>query len=433
MNKYYLKTYGCAMNHSDSERLKNVIENLAYQETSQIKEADLVVLNTCSVRKSAEDRVYSQLNKLAVQKKSKPNTKVILTGCMIQDSKDRLEKKLPQVDLFLKIKELSSLPNFISQQNNQFDTSSYLEIEPKSTKNFQRLIPIISGCNNFCTYCVVPYARDREFSRSIESVLEETRRAVESGVKEIWYLGQIVNRFAPKNSAKGYSRYTHPLAVLFEKVNSIPGDFRIYYTSNHPNQFSDDLIQAMSELPKIMPYLHLPLQSGSNNILRKMNRKYQVTDYLSVINKTKQIIPDICLATDILLGFCDEKEEDFQNTLDVFKECDFSMAYLNQYSERPGTAAALSFADNVPKQDKKLREKKLNDVLEQQSLKFNQRFMNKTVRVLVDSSHGNFLVGKSDHQRTVRIASKNTDLIGHFITVEIKEAQAWGLLGIMNS
>lgn len=335
--KYFLVTFGCQMNKADSEKITAVLENKGYKVGSKIDEADLVVVNMCSVRQSAVNRVYGVLEKL---KNQKSKAKTILTGCILKKDKKKFAKLFNEI---INIKDLTK------------------KIKSKYSNNFSASIPIMTGCNNFCSYCVVPYTRGREISRPSEEIICEVKNLVKRGFKEIWLLGQNVNSYSDI-----------PFSELLRKINSISGKFWIRFTSPHPKDFSDDLIKAMTECKKVAKYLNLPVQSGDDKILKKMNRPYTVKQYKSLVKKIRKKIPDINLSTDVIVGFPGETKKQFENTVKLFKEIKYDIAYISKYSHRSGTTAA-KLKDNVSQKEKKRREKVLTEILKQTALENNKK------------------------------------------------------------
>ena len=354
------------MNESDSERIAAVLESNKYK-ASDINEADLVVINMCSVRQSAVDRVYGLIPKLKEQK-------TILTGCILKKDKNKLSKEFDYV------LDIRTLPHFVRQNLDSlmnkhknlklknatkwpiFHKSSahdYLKIKPKYSNNSSACIPIMTGCNNFCSYCVVPYVRGREISRPVKEIICEVKNLVKQNTKEIWLLGQNVN---------SYKKGKTDFPKLLKMVSNIPGDFSIRFMSPHPKDFSDELINVMAEYDKISKYLNLPIQSGDDKILKKMNRKYTVNDYKKLVEKIRKKMPDINLSTDIIVGFPRETKRQFENTVKLFKEIKFNMAYISKYSARPGTSAS-KLKDNVSIQEKKRRERVLKETIKKKSKK----------------------------------------------------------------
>lgn len=322
-NTYYIKTFGCQANVSDSEKIAAWYENRGWKKAETAGEADEVIINTCAVRQSAEHRVMGLIRNIKVSSsniKSKP--RIVLTGCMLYHGISTLKKRLPGVNEFRPIKE------FVSGN-------------PKSRFPSSKFIPIMEGCDNFCSYCVVPFSRGREKSRPFDEIVCEAKEIVKRGTEEIMLLGQNVNSFKPS------------FARLLMEINGIPGLKKISFMTSNPWDLSDEIIEAL-KLPKIDRYLHLPVQSGDNEILRRMNRHYTGNDYLQLVGKIRKAIPEIKIGTDIIVGFPGETEEQFQNTVDLCKKAGFIKAYISRYSPRPGTAAA-KFKDDVQPLEKKRR------------------------------------------------------------------------------
>lgn len=339
--KYYLKTFGCQMNTADSQKIKAVYEAQGYQEINDYKKADLVIINTCSVRQSAEDRVLGLVNNLRKIKIKNLKLKIIITGCMLRYPLAKLKTMLPQVDEFVKIKNL--IKN--------------LKLKIKNSKA-SAFVKIMEGCDNYCTYCVVPSSRGREVSRPMEEIYCEVKELVKRGVKEITLLGQNVNSYGkglkkPIGRLRVNKKYENNFAVLLTLLHSIKGLEKIKFMTSNPQDLSEEIIEAMT-MPKIDRYLHLALQSGDDYILKRMNRKYTVAQFIKLIKKLRQEIPGIEIGTDIIVGFPGETKEQFQNTVKLCKKINFKMAYINKYSPRWGTPA-FKFKDNVTMQEKKRR------------------------------------------------------------------------------
>jgi tRNA-2-methylthio-N6-dimethylallyladenosine synthase len=470
--KYFLITYGCQMNKSDSERIAAVLENLGYKPASKENEAELILVNMCSVRQSAVDRVYGKIRDFAKLKiknalvrpadRSRKKLKIILTGCVLNSDKKKFKNK---VDLILDIKDLLNWPKTLNLQKNLVflpwqnyhvsQCKGYLEIKPKYSNNFSAFVPIMTGCNNFCSYCVVPYTRGREVSRPAEEILCEVKNLIEKGVKEIWLLGQNVNRYCSKSKIKNQESRIINFAKLLKMVNEIPGNFWIRFTSPHPKNFSDELIETMAKCQKVTPYLNLPVQSGDDEILKKMNRPYTVLQYKNLVKKIRaafkkyrkaphqnkfgtgySLEKEIAISTDVIVGFPGETEKQFENTVKLFKEIKFDMAYIAQYSPRPGTAAA-KLNDDVSLKEKERRYKILTEVLRETVLEKNKGYIGKEVEVLIDETENGFLLGKTRHYKTVKIQldpkpyTLNANLVGQFVKVKIIDALPWGLKGIL--
>jgi len=341
------------MNISDSERVSTILEKLKYKKTSNINEANLVVVVMCSVRQSAVDRVYGLAHKF---KKLNPKIKTILTGCVLKKDKKNFAGSF---DYIIDIKDIKNLSEILKispahpvqklRDSVIFAPSSYLDITPKYSNKFSATVPIMTGCNNFCSYCVVPYTRGKEISRPTKEIICEIKNLVKNGYKEIWLLGQNVNSY--KSGKINFPK-------LLKMVNNIPGDFKLCFITSHPKDFSDELIKTMKNCKKLSKRLNLPIQSGDDEILKKMNRPYTVAQYKALVKKIRKTIPDISLSTDIIVGFPGETKKQFQNTVKTLKEIGFDMAFVNKYSPRTGTAA-LKMEDNVSWAEKKHREQML--------------------------------------------------------------------------
>jgi len=335
---YYIITYGCQMNKADSERIATILESKRYKEASNINEANLIVVNMCSVRQSAVDRVYGKIKNFAKLKAQNPKLKTILTGCILKKDRPKFAKGFDQI---LRFKDL-------------------LKYQPKYQDKSVAFIPISNGCNNACSYCVVPFVRGPLICRNHKEIIKETKNTIKQGFKEIWLLGQNVNDYqSPTDSSTNFAK-------LLNMLNEIPGNFKILFTSPHPKNFSEELIDILAKCGKFGKYLNLPVQSGNDEILKKMNRNYTVKEYKKLVKKIRKKIPEIRLSTDVIVGFPGETKKQFQNTAKLLKEIKFNWAYIAKYSPRPGTVAALKMEDNVPLEEKKRREKILREVIEKQ-------------------------------------------------------------------
>lgn len=406
--KYFIVTHGCQMNVSDSERIATIFKKMKLRPAKDIEQADLIIINMCSVRQSAVDRTFGLISKIK-------NKKTVLTGCILKKDKKKFEEKF---DYILDIKDLSNWPKILYSCNLAYGNKNYFKIKPDYSNKFTALIPIMTGCNNFCSYCVVPYTRKKEISRTKKEIIKEIRFLIKKGVKEIWLLGQNVNSY-------GKNRDDFP--KLLETIDKIPGNFWIRFTSSHPKDFSDKLIKSMKKCSKVTPYLNLPVQSGDNQILKKMNRSYKIKNYKEIISKIKKEIPDITLSTDIIVGFPGETKKQFENTKKLFQKVKFDMAYINKYSSRPGTAA-FKLKDDVSEKEKKKREKTLTDILKKTALEKNKKFIGKTVKVLVEEYKKGFLFGKSFHYKTTKFKGSKS-LVGSFINVRITSVLPFSLNG----
>jgi len=356
-------------------------------------------------------------------RKNKPLT-AILTGCVLDEDKEKFKEKF---DFMFNIKDLNLLEKFLHEKND-YTKSNYFETLPKYSNNYQAFVPIMTGCNNFCSYCAVPYARGREVSRSVVEILKEIQGLAKAGCKEIILLGQNVNSFNPIDlenfSQENY--FNHKFAKLLWEVNQIEGPDRIWFTAAHPKDMHDEVIEALA-LPKMLNYLHLALQSGDNEILRSMNRKYTVDDYEKIIEKVRTVRPDIALGTDLIVGFPGETPEQFENTINFYKKIRFDISYPAQYSPRSGTKAA-ELEDNVSREEKKRRWRIVQTLMEQTTLDLNQKYTGQEVSVLIDTKKDNWCEGNSREMKRVRIYDQDYE-IGQIVNVKVKEAKMWILEG----
>ncbi len=330
--KYWITTYGCQMNQSDSERIVRILERNGYTSAPKIIGADLIILNICSVRQKPIDKAK---NKVFLIRRENPKAKIIATGCILEQDKKWLEKQGVEI-------------------------KKYKNIAKTSPEN--GLVPITRGCNNFCSYCVVPFTRGREKHRSEQTIIKEVKCLLKKGVKKITLLGQNVNSYQWKIKNQKSKIKIIDFADLLKEINNLNGDFRISFLTNHPRDMSDKLIETIAKCDKVVKYVHLPLQSGDNFILKKMNRKYTSQGYLKLINKIKKAIPNVEITTDVIVGFPGETKKQFQNTVVLFKKIKFNNAYISKYSPRQGTSA-FNMKDNVSLQEKKQREQILRNII----------------------------------------------------------------------
>jgi tRNA-2-methylthio-N6-dimethylallyladenosine synthase len=423
MKKYFVIAYGCQMNKSDSERVAAVLEKIGYKPARSEKQADLAVLVACSVRQAAVDRLYGRARELSKIKNVNPNFKTILTGCILPRDK---KKFIDKFDLVLDLKQIADLEKFKNYCQSWHE--HYFKIEPRYSTKFSAFVPIMTGCNNFCSYCAVPYVRGREVSRPVIEVVAEIKNLAKNGCLEVLLLGQNVNAYRPADP-KNFSKknpYKHPFAALLWEVNKISGVKRIFFTAPHPRDMTDEVIDALT-LPKMVNYLHLPLQAGDDKVLKRMNRSYTAADYLKLVAKINKKKPGIALGTDIIVGFPGETKAAFQNTVELYKKANFDIAYLAIYSPREGTAAA-KFKDDVPRAEKKRRRDVLQNLMEKIVLEKNQKYVGKKISVLVDEYKNGKCIGNSREMKRVRFNGKK-NMIGKIFDVKIKKAFEWILEG----
>ncbi|MDD4900729.1 MAG: MiaB/RimO family radical SAM methylthiotransferase, partial [Patescibacteria group bacterium] len=449
---YHIITIGCQMNYADSERLAGVLEKQGYKRTDNKYQSDLVIVNTCGVRQSAENRIYGLIPKI---KKEHPGAKVIVTGCLAErkDVKRRLEK---YVDEWLTINAITNyqlrITNEMPKKNIGSDNSNYLNIRPLYESKFSAFVPIGNGCDNFCSYCVVPYARGREVYRPAKEILAEIKNLVKRGYKEIILIAQNVNSYKSQipnpNDQINSKNKQIDFADLLRMVNGIKGDFWIRFLTSHPKDMSDKLIKTMAQGEKICPQVYLPVQAGDNEVLKRMNRGYTADNYIKLVKKIRHSLndqipaclagrqvtndqknsefkiwqPPVSITTDLIVGFPGETKQQFDNSLKLFRTIKFDMAYISEYSPRPGTAA-YKLADNVARVEKRNRKDKLDKILRRTALANNKKYLGKTVRVLVEKriKAGEWF-GKTATGKDVRIKNyelKITNLIGKFVNVKI--------------
>lgn len=437
--KYHLISFGCSMNKADAERIARVLENLGFQKTDDISLADFIVINACSVRQSAIDRVYGKALKILNLKKKK-NLKAIVTGCILP--KDR-QNFLNYFDLIFNINDLEKLPYILKEskekkipeiplkeqvvkleKNNLLspEEESYLNIYPLREKKFLALVPISTGCNKFCTFCAVPYVRGLEVCRYHKDIIKECELALKEGAKEIVLIGQTVNTYEDKDGVK--------FSDLLKMIDSLKGDFWISFQSPYPTGFDEKTIEKIKESKKIVRFLNLPLQSGDDNVLKRMNRKYSVKEYREIVQKIRKEIPEISLATDIIVGFCGETKEEFENTAKLMEEIKYDMAFIAKYSPRPGTIAEKYFRDNVPENEKIRRQRILTKIVKETAFERSKKFEGKILDVFVYKKKKNYLYGKSFFGKNVILPLKgNENLIGEFLRVKIEKAFPFVLEG----
>lgn len=434
--KFHITTYGCQMNKNDSERLAGLLCGLGFTATDDESVADLIVINSCSVRQTAEDRIFGSQEKYLEYKKTNPKLIVAVTGCMPgRDKTGAFRKQLPATDLYFPTPDMVHLPKWIAELrpdlvNSDALETDYLKIRPLRVPSAQAYVTIQTGCNKFCTYCVVPFARGLERNRPAKDILEECRELVDRGVKEITLLGQTVNSYRASDPEVFSSQnpYKDHFAALLWEINQLPTLERLHWTAAYPLAMTDEVIDALT-LPKQVNYLHLPVQSGSNDVLRRMNRKYTREQYLEVIRKIKEKRPEIALGSDIIVGFSGETPEQFAETLSLYREVGYDISYNAQYSARSGTLAIKLFSDDVSAEEKRRRWDELQALMEDIAHQKNQAYVGKEVRVLVEQVQNGQASGNSHEMKFCRFPSKDTNLIGCVVPMRVTQAKTWVLEG----
>lgn len=432
--KVFVKTYGCQMNVYDSERMVEALGSKGYEQTNAPEDADMILLNTCHIREKAAEKVYSELGRFKELKAEKPNLKIGVAGCVAQAEGEEIMRRQPLVDLVVGPQSYHRLPELEAKLENggksietdfpEEDKFTVLKSRPKVKRAPSAFLTVQEGCDKFCAFCVVPYTRGAEVSRPAEQIISEARNLVERGVREITLLGQNVNAYHGIG-AKGAE---WSLARLIWALNDIDGLKRIRFTTSHPNDMADDLIEAHANCAKLMPYLHLPVQSGSNKILKRMNRSHTAESYLKLIEKIRAARPDILLSGDFIVGFPEETEEDFEDTMSLIKEVKYGQAFSFKYSTRPGTPAAER--EQIPEDLKTERLHRLQALIAAQQRDIQDQMVGRKVSVLFEKN-GRFdgqMVGKSEYLHAVHVTSDKLE-IGSLKQVRIIKSKVNSLTG----
>ena len=431
---YYIHTYGCQANERDTETLSGILEMMGYTHTDEVKQADVVLLNTCAIRENAEEKVFGKIGYLKNIKKTRPNLIFGVCGCMAQEEVvvNKILEKFPQVDLIFGTHNIHRLPVLLKQA--MLEKELVLEVWSKEgdvienlpshrANNYKAWVNIMYGCNKFCTYCIVPYTRGKERSRELEEIIKEVEELKNSGYKEITLLGQNVNSYG-KDLNNGTD-----FATLLEAVAKTGID-RIRFTTSHPWDFNADMIDIIAKYDNIMPSIHLPVQSGNDEVLKLMGRRYSKESYLKLFDMIKEKIPDCTVTTDIIVGFPNETEEQFQDTLSLYNYCKYDLAYTFIYSPREGTPAA-KMEDNVPLSDKEQRLYRLNELVNKYANEANQKYLGQVVKVLVEGpskKNPDVLSGYTEHNKLINFKG-DASMVGQIVDVRVTEAKTWALTG----
>jgi len=404
------------MNKAESERLGSYLEELGYQATATAEEADCIVLNSCVVRQSAENRVINKLNALKALKRSNPSLTLAVTGCLVNSEVDQLKKSFPHVDYFFKP---GDYPQWLEKQDMTKAKPHLVLPRHPSPSTF---VPIIQGCDNFCSYCIVPYRRGRERSHPVTEIVCEVKELVQRGVKEVTVLGQNVDSY-------GHDLPDKPdLADLLNELHTIDGLARIRFLTNHPKDMSPRLVEAVAYLDKVCEQISLPVQSGDNDILKTMRRGYTVEHYRQLITEIRGKIPGVALSTDVIVGFPSESEQQFQQTVNLLTELKFDTVHVAAYSPRPGTLAAKKFKDNVPPAEKRERLSQIEQLQERVAAEINARLLGKTVEVLVERKEKGKWQGRTRTGKLV-FFSNSGDYVGQLVKIRIEKTSPWSLQG----
>ena len=437
MKKLYIETLGCQMNKSDSERIAGILSHFGYVETDVEKEADLLIINTCSIRQLSADKAYSKLGVWGKWKKTRPDLKIAICGCVAQQDKEKVRVRAPYVDLVFGTHNIYQLPELIKKIENDEKVCAITNNPVVCNQNDFKIlrkqdsvnawIPIIEGCNNFCTYCVVPFTRGRERSRRPEEIIQEAKNIINDGFKEITLLGQNVDSYG-----KDFKDENITLANLLRDLNKLDGQFRIRFVTSYPSDITDDLINAVDECDKVCKYFHIPMQSGNSHILAEMNRHYSKEQYYEIVSKIRKRFPDVAITSDFIAGFPGETEEEFQDTLKAIDELELDYSNTAAYSPRVFTKAGKMVDKFIPEDVKYERLERLNEKNREVCLKSNEKFVGKVLNVLVEGKTEKdgviVLNSRAGNNKIVHFVD-DTKNIGDFVNVKITKAQTWCLYG----
>ncbi|NVK37989.1 MAG: tRNA (N6-isopentenyl adenosine(37)-C2)-methylthiotransferase MiaB [Gammaproteobacteria bacterium] len=434
--KLYIKTHGCQMNEYDSSRMADLLgETHAMEITDNEAEADVILLNTCSIREKAQEKVFHQLGRWNKLKEKNPDLIIGVGGCVASQEGEAIRKRAPQVDMIFGPQTLHRLPEFVDASANKIPVMdvTFPEIEkfdhlpaPK-VEGATAFVSVMEGCSKYCTFCVVPYTRGEEVSRPFDDVMKEVQQLANQGVREVNLLGQNVNAYQGQTADGDIA----DLAELITAVADVDGIDRIRFTTSHPVEFSDSLIQVYAEVPELVSHLHLPVQSGSNRILAAMKRGHEVDMYIDKINRIKQLRPDISISSDFIIGFPGETDQDFEDTMNLIAEIGFDVSFSFIYSARPGTPAS-DLADDTPEDVKKQRLQILQTRITQNAQSISRRMVGNTETILVSGvskKDPGQLQGRTENNRVVNFRCDDTSLIGKFVKVKIEDAYTNSLLG----
>ena len=433
--KYFIRTYGCQMNEHDSENIQAILEQMGFKETNTMTTADLILLNTCAIRENAHNKVFGMIGRIKHLKEEKPNILVGLCGCMVQEEKvaNEILEKYKWLDIVFGTHNIDNLPNLLQQTINKKQLQIEIfskqgevieNIPVKRASKYKAWVNIMYGCDKFCTYCIVPYTRGKQRSRLKQDILNEVEELKRQGYQEVTLLGQNVNAYG-----KDLSNINYNMADLLTEVAQTKIQ-RIRFVTSHPWDFTDNMLDVIAKYDNIMPYIHLPLQSGSNRILKLMGRRYTKESYIDLFQKIKKIIPNVSITTDIIVGFPNESEKDFNDTLSVVNTCKFDSAYTFIFSPREGTPAA-KMKDNISLEEKNKRLQMLNELINKYAKENNDQYLNKTVPVLLEGTsekNTKMLMGYTDTMKLVNVEAPITD-IGKIIQVKITSVKTWSLDG----
>ena len=431
---YYIKTYGCQMNVHDSENIKAILEEMSFKETLDMEKADLILLNTCAIRENAHNKVFGMIGRLKHMKENRPNIITGVCGCMAQEEVvvNEILDKYSFLDLVFGTHNIHELPEILNKamHNKKIEVEVYScegdiieDIPVKRDSKYKAFVNIMYGCDKFCTYCIVPYTRGKQRSRRFGDIIREVKSLKDAGYKEVTLLGQNVNAYGKDLGLE------FDMGDLLEEVAKT-GIERVRFVTSHPWDFTDKMIEVISKYPNIMPYIHLPLQSGSDRILKLMGRRYTKKSYLELFNKIKETVPNASITTDIIVGFPGETEEDFEDTLDVVNICKYDSAFTFIFSPREGTPAA-KMKDDTPLDVKEDRLHRLNELVNKYALEANLQYLGKVVPVLLENvseKNSDMLAGYTDTMKLVNVKASK-DMLGKIVDVKITDVKTWSMDG----
>lgn len=446
MKKLYIKTFGCQMNVYDSSRMADILKNKGYETTENIEDCDIFIMNTCHIREKASEKIFSELGKIKKFKQKKIDSNeymvVIVAGCVAKADGADIFKRMPIVDIVVgseSYHNIGSMVDNVLEQIKNENKTHILDTDFKTEEKFASLpniryvnsvsenIAVQAGCDKFCSYCVVPYTRGREFSRNVDEIIEEAKILLDKGVKEINLLGQNVDNY----NGKDKNGKIVSLAELIYKINDLNGVERIRYTTSYPSQFNDDLIFTHRDLKKLMPFIHLPVQSGSNKTLKSMNRRYTREEYLEKVEKIRKHVPDVAISSDFIVGFAGETDDDFLETISLVEQVKYASSFSFKYSPRPNTIG-IKMPNQIEENIKAERLDKLQSILDQQQIDFNRNCINKTMSVLIENPSNignNLFFGRTPYLQAVIIKSDKNIENGEIVNVKIVDANLRTLNG----
>ncbi len=411
------------MNVADSERLGLSLDELGYESVQKAEDADIVVLNSCVVRQGAEDKVVGRLDSLKSYKKKNPDVTIALMGCMVGSRTDALRERFPHVDFFMRPQDITALVEFAAdRQGLSCDTDQAFLVPSRPTVS--TFVPIIQGCDEFCTYCIVPYRRGRETSRPVDELVREAEMLAARGAKEITLLGQIVDRY-------GHDLPDKPdLADLLRAIHPVDGLERIRFLTSHPRDMTQRILDAVAELPKACEHLNLPFQAGSDEVLERMRRPYTIAQYTELIERARETIPGVAISTDVIVGFCGETDEEFRQTMDVLEQVKFDIVHVAPYSTRPGTIADRKLVDDVPPKVKIERRKAVEELQERIATELNAPLAGTRQEILIERRVKDAWTGRTRTNKIVHVQGSEANLEGHVVDVDIVRAGPWSLTAV---